>query len=320
MRHDGLRVGPAFALGRRGLAHTENDEPAGASNSHATAGRAQAAIHVDLDGARHIYRAHGWPYDSGDDRLFESGLRGALDFLAGAECPATFFAIAEDLDDFRKRALLEGVVDAGHEIASHSVTHRRLTGLDRETKRHEIAESRRRLASALRVAVRGFRAPGFGIDHECLELIQEAGYEYDSSMWDVRHANGRLPGPFQPLPGEPLVEMPVPAAGPFGWPFHPSYSLAVGDWYFRAGLRAFRRRQTPMVLLFHLTDFSDPLPRAHARGFPQRLFTLSTLSAEGKRARCRAMLDLVRRHFVLATTSDLLEAARAVPSRVASRN
>ena len=38
-------------------------------------------VHVDLDGARHIFRAHGWAYPWPDDPLFESGMAQLLDFF-----------------------------------------------------------------------------------------------------------------------------------------------------------------------------------------------------------------------------------------------
>jgi peptidoglycan/xylan/chitin deacetylase (PgdA/CDA1 family) len=260
-----------------------------------------AAVHLDLDGARHIYRAHGWRYDPADDPLFESGLRGALSVFADRNVQATLFVVAEDLSDARKRSLLGAAASAGHEIASHSLSHRTLTALTGTGKRREIVESRRRLASELGTEVRGFRAPRFRIDRECLELVSEAGYTYDSSLLASS-------GPHRPLPGTPLYELPVPAAGPFAFPFHPSYSLVLGQWYFRAGLTDFRRRRSPMVLLFHLTDFAEPLPHGRMRGWRQRLYTLSHLSAAYKRARCSSMLDLVRRHFTIASTAQLLAA------------
>jgi len=267
-------------------------------------GRHLAAVHLDLDGARHIYRAHGWRYDPSDDPLFESGLRGALDLFAQANVAATLFVVAEDVFDAKKRALLEEAVKSGHEIASHSFSHGRLTRLDAAGKRREITESLRCLKSELATDVRGFRAPGFHIDRECLELINEAGYAYDSSMLAEPKRHPALP--HRPLAGRPLYELPLPSAGPFSFPFHPSYSLVLGNWYFRAGLTDYRRQRTPLVLLFHLTDFADPLPSGRLRGVRQRLFTLSHLSAETKRARCLAMLNLVRRHYTIVSTADML--------------
>jgi peptidoglycan/xylan/chitin deacetylase (PgdA/CDA1 family) len=264
-----------------------------------------AVVHVDLDGAGHIYRAHGWRYDEGDDPLFESGLRGALDLFARAQIPATLFVIAEDAAHPRKRALIQEAIDAGHEIASHSLTHRRLTVLTRAEKWREISESRSVLADTFGVPVRGFRAPGFHRDSESLELIGEAGYAYDSSELAGTHRQPRAP--YHPLSGRPLVELPVPSMSPLSLPFHPSYSLVLGQWYFRAGLAASRRRPAPFVLLFHLTDFADPLPSTRVRAWQQRLFTLSHATAQDKRARSAAMLGWVKQSFTVRPTTPLVD-------------
>ena len=59
----------------------------------------------------------------------------------------------------------------------------------------------------------------------------------------------------------------------------------------------------PLVLLFHLTDFAEPLPGVTGK---RKLFTLSHLSGERKRARCRSMLERVRGHYRVETTEALL--------------
>jgi len=262
---------------------------------------------VDLDGAAHIFRLHGWRYAPSDDPLFESGLRRALDFFENAQVRATLFVIAEDLDNPRKRELIEEAVARGHDIASHTVTHRWLTDLRRADKRREIVESRQRLQTELGVEVRGFRAPGFAVDDEAVEFIEAAGYDYDSSFLARRKPRVALPPE-----GGTLVELPIPMHGVLPLPFHPCYSLMVGTWLFRSGLRRFRRTGAALVLLFHLTDLADPLPADRLPGPMARLYTLSHLSGAHKRQRCQDMLDLVRRDYELVDTPQLLtwESAR----------
>jgi peptidoglycan/xylan/chitin deacetylase (PgdA/CDA1 family) len=273
------------------------------TNAPRTAPLAPAVIHLDLDGARHIFQAHGWNYPDKADQLFETGLRGALEAFADAGIVATLFVIAEDARDPVKAAIIRDAAAAGHELASHSVTHGRLTRMGREAKRREIVDSRRMLADAFGVAIDGFRAPGFHRDAECLELIADAGYAYDSS--ELKDDSDRHP--YRPVPDRPLWELPLPALPPFSWPFHPSYSLVAGQWYFRTGIADHCRRRAPLVLLFHLTDFAEPLARERARSWSQRLFTLSYRSAARKRAECRAMLEAVRRRFEMTTTTRMLE-------------
>ena len=278
------------------------------------AGQPPAVVHVDLDGARQIYRVHGLAVPDGPDPLFETGLRQALAFLAEHEVRATLFVIGEDLDDLRKRPLLEEAVRAGHEIGSHTFTHRWLPTLSREEKTREIVESRQAIAEALSVPVDGFRAPGFRMDAESVDLVMRAGYRYDSSRFGPRWT--QLDGP-----AGGVAELAIPRPAPLPTPFHPSYSLLLGGWYFRLGL-ARHGAGGPMVLLFHLTDFADPLPASWRSGLTGRIFTLSFLSAETKRRRCAAMLRRVRTQFRLASTREALRSAwgpaTPAPARVTS--
>jgi peptidoglycan/xylan/chitin deacetylase (PgdA/CDA1 family) len=275
--------------------------------------RPPAVMHVDLDGARAIYAVHGWPAGFDGDPLFETGLRNALDFFERHEITATLFVIAQDLDDPAKRALIDEAVGRGHEIGSHSTTHRRLTELSPDERRTEIAGSRRLLQGALGVPVRGFRAPEFDLDADCLRLVEEAGYAFDASLFPnaafERRMGGRRPavGPHRPHADGPLVELTMPSHAPLPFPFHPSYSLVLGRWYFRLGLGRYRRTGAPLVLLFHLTDFADPVPDRFLLGWRSRLFTLSHLGAAAKRERCARMLELVARHYELMSTAALLD-------------
>ena len=272
-----------------------------------------ATVHVDLDGAQDIFEGHGWGYSHRDDPIFESGLRNFLDFFAENRVRATLFVIARSLHDPRKRALIESAVTQGHEIASHSLTHSYLTHIDPDSKRREIAESRRLLESELGVKVKGFRAPGYRIDHESLEILADSGYEYDSSAFPtakyataLKTTIATLRAPHYPLAARPFVEWSMPDHHPFPLPFNPSYSLLLGGWLFRSGVERFRRSGRPLALLFHLIDLADPLPPDRLQGVSSKVFTLSTLSAAAKRKRCQVMLDQVRNDYRIMTTSEAI--------------
>lgn len=275
-----------------------------------------AVIHVDLDGAREIFAGHGWTYPSqGVDPVFSSGMRRLLEFLRQHRVRATLFVVAHALKDSAQRALLEEAVADGHEIASHSLTHQYLTQIEPDAKRREIAESRVLLERALGVSVQGFRAPGYRIDRDSLELLGASGYLWDSSAFPTRrHASAlacttqALRRPHRPLGTHPLIEWSLPDYRPLPLPFQPSYSLLLGDWLFRAGIDRHRRLGQPLTLLFHLIDFADPLPTAMRRGLARRIFTLSTISGEDKAARCSAMLAAVRMHYRLTTTAEAITA------------
>lgn len=280
-----------------------------------------AVIHVDLDGAADIYKSHGWDYPYADDPLFETGVQNILALFERNAIRASFFVIANSLDHPRKRELIQQAMRHGHEIASHSLTHTNLLHLKTEQKRHEIAGSREKIEAILSVPVRGFRAPGYQIDRECVELLAESGYRYDASVFPTGAYARRLECPVEtlsvphrPLHGKPLWELPLLDHRPSPFPFNPSYSLLFGARYFRWGLERFRRRGIPLVFLFHLTDVADPMPPERLNGWRSRILTLSNLSQEKKLSGCRRMLNLVSQRFRITTTRALIdECSNLVP-------
>ena len=272
-----------------------------------------AVVHVDLDGAVHIFENHGLPYEYDDDPIFETGLTNLLAFFDRNEVKATLFVIAADLENPRKRELLVEATRRGHEIASHSVTHRRLARLTREEKRVEIAESRARLESELATTVLGFRAPSYDVDRDCIDLLDEYGYRYDSSTFSTPDFARRLQlpamaaGPHYPFVDRAIVELPLPDYKPAPFPFHPCYSLILGKRYFRSRMARFRKGGLPFVMLFHLTDLADPLPRDRLSGWRLKLMTLSHLPASTKIARCQEMLDFAKERYRFIDTRSLLD-------------
>ena len=279
-----------------------------------TGPRPKAAIHVDLDGVTEVYGTHGWGWSRADDPVFESGMQALLDYLDEENVRATLFVIGTSVGNPRKRGLLEEAVRRGHELASHTMRHRNLLGLSREEKRRELEESRAVIAAELGVEVHGFRAPGYQVDRETVELLDELGYRYDSSAFPTatfaqRLGTGenRLETPGRPYDGLALCELPLPDHRPSPVPINPSYAHLLGVPYFRWGMRRMARSQRPTVLLFHLIDLAAPLARADLRGVRSRIFTLSTLSQERKLSRCRMMMRSLREVFEVVTTGRLLE-------------
>lgn len=276
-----------------------------------------AVVHIDLDGASDIHRGYGWTYPYRDDPLFESGMRNFLQLCDEEGVRATLFVIASSMEDPSKRRWLDEAVRRGHEIASHTMTHGYLPRLDAATKRREIEESRWLLEDGLGVRVAGFRAPGYRIDRDSIELLAECGYLYDASAFPLpetarlmRTSVQNLRTMHRPVDGSGLVEWPMPDYRPLPFPFNPSYSLLLGQGYFKWGVDRFRRTRKPLALLFHLVDVADPLPEDRLRGLQglrSRVFTLSIRQARHKIERCRRMLSYVRANFSLTTTQAVID-------------
>ena len=142
------------------------------------------------------------------------------------------------------------------------------------------------------------------MDTESLSLLAESGYRYDSSFFPGERVSQQL---HLPLSGKDLLELSMPSCAPLPFPFHPCFSLVLGMTYYRVALRRFRSRTAPLVFLFHLTDFADPLPQTLLQGWGSKFYTLSHLEGTVKRGRCRRMLDEMRESFRIVTTQELLE-------------
>ena len=116
----------------------------------------------------------------------EKNVESILEFLGELKIRATFFTLGSIAR--RQPRIIREIATAGHELASHSLEHRRLYCLPRAVAKEYIAASRKILEDTAGIQVRGFRAPEFSIlanSLDILDLIQEAGYQYDSSIYPI---------------------------------------------------------------------------------------------------------------------------------------
>lgn len=88
---------------------------------------------------------------------------------------------------------VRALADAGHEIASHSLTHPVLTRLEDEGLRRELLGSRERLEAWLGRPVRGFAYPNGDHDARTVEAARSAGYGYACTARPRRHRRGGDP-------------------------------------------------------------------------------------------------------------------------------
>lgn len=115
-----------------------------------------------------------------------------LRFLEDRGLRATFFVVSDLLDV--SEDIVAGIGER-HEVASHGMSHRLLSGLSREQRMAELRQSRERLAEVAG-PVEGFRAPFFSRRPDLSHLLRGAGYRYDASLGSVYPGphNGRLHG------------------------------------------------------------------------------------------------------------------------------
>ncbi|MFA5866175.1 MAG: XrtA system polysaccharide deacetylase [Phycisphaerae bacterium] len=117
-----------------------------------------------------------------------------LELLDRYKASATFFVlgwIARHEPDLIRR-----IIAAGHEIASHGMTHRMINRMTPQEFRAELTESRKILEDLSGQSIRGFRAPTFSITRQsawALDILAETGFSYDSSIFPIRHDRYGIP-------------------------------------------------------------------------------------------------------------------------------
>jgi polysaccharide deacetylase family protein (PEP-CTERM system associated) len=118
-----------------------------------------------------------------------------LELFARAEIKATFFVlgwVAEHFPDLIRR-----IHGGGHELASHSYGHGLVYDGTADVFREDLRRARAAIESAAGVRVTGYRAPSFSIIERslwALDVLASEGYEYDSSIYPIRHDRYGIPG------------------------------------------------------------------------------------------------------------------------------
>lgn len=130
------------------------------------------------------------------------GIERVLDLLEKYDLHATFYVEGWNA---AKYADLAREIDArGHEVAAHGWMHERWSELDPQTERDLIQRTTETLSEVIGRPPRGWRSPAGLTTTSTLQLLDEAGYRYDSSMGDddVPYGLETRPG------GAEIIELP----------------------------------------------------------------------------------------------------------------
>jgi polysaccharide deacetylase family protein (PEP-CTERM system associated) len=207
-----------------------------------------------------------------------------MEILEARKARATFFVlgwVAEKCPD-----LVRAIAAAGHEVASHGYGHEHVYSLRPSEFRSDVLRSKRYLEDLTGTVVRGYRAPCFSITEWAIPILQDAGFDYDSSVVPtVSHDRyGRLNGM---QAGRPIVSLREGfyeagiscirvGMGKRGIPWG-------GGGYFRlvpyalwlAGVHTILRSGAPYIFYIHPWEIDPGQPRVagidFANGFRQRV-------------------------------------------------
>ncbi len=183
---------------------------------------------------------------------------------------ATFFTLGWIAK--RYPSMVRRIVENGHELASHGCDHDRVTELGSDEFYKDIADSKKILEDISGFPVIGYRAPSFSINKQnywALNLLEEAGYLYSSSIYPVHHDHYGIPDAprfaFYPNPTGKLLEVPITTVNLLGrnipvggggsfrlWPY------TVSRWFIQ---RVNEKDQRSAVFYFHPWEIDPDQPR-----------------------------------------------------------
>lgn len=150
----------------------------------------------------------------GLDCRVERNTDAVLALFDEAKIKATFFTLGWMAE--RYPAMMQRIVAAGHEVASHGYDHARVFTMTPDQFRKDLKHSRKILEDTSGQAVTGYRAPSFSIDQRtpwAHEILAEQGYRYSSSVAPIHHDHyGWADSPrfaWKPVAGSDLIELPV---------------------------------------------------------------------------------------------------------------
>ena len=142
---------------------------------------------------------------------------------------ATYFLLGKTIEDHPK--FIDEIIKEGHEIGCHTYSHPFLFNITPDKFREELYKCKQ-LIKQFGITYTGFRAPYFSIDQRslwALDIIREAGFVYDSSIFPGDAKRTGIPG-FNPKIHElsnGLTEFPMSTIKVAGQDF------GVGGGYFR---------------------------------------------------------------------------------------
>ena len=297
------------------------------TDAAASAERRVNAFTVDVEDYYHVAAlAPAIPRESWDqhESRVEANTERLLALLAEHGVRGTFFVLGWVAERFP--GLVRRIAEAGHEIACHGFSHQLIYRQSQAEFREETRRAKGLLEDATGNAVAGYRAASFSITREslwALDVLIDLGFEYDSSIFPIRHDRYGIPG----AAAEPgrvvapsqrsLVEFPMAAATFCGLQVPVSgggYFRILPYWVTRAGLRQINDRAgRPFTFYLHPWEVDPDQPRIKVGWFSRfRHYTNLEL--------CEARLRRLLGEFSFASMREVLQLSgllAAAPPRAA---
>ncbi len=246
---------------------------------------------------------------SGHALRVENNTHRLLDLFDQHQVRCTFFVLGWVAE--RTPSLIAEIHKRGHEVACHGYSHQLVYNQTPELFREETLRAKNILEDTISQPVRGYRAASYSITRRsmwALDILAEAGFDYDSSIFPVRHDRYGIPdSPEFPHrlttpAGHQLIEFPLSTAKIFGYKLPIAgggYFRLYPYWLSRSGLRQINKRQQPFIFYLHPWEIDPEQPRIEA-GWLSRFRHYNNLH------KCESRLTQLVSEFRFTTVADVL--------------
>ena len=224
----------------------------------------------------------------------EANTNRILDIFAERQVKSTFFMLGWVAE--RYPALVRRLVAEGHELASHGYSHVRVTEQTPDEFREDVIRNKKLLEDLGGVAVAGYRAASYSIGAKnlwALDVLQETGHRYSSSIYPIRHDLYGMPSaprfPFFPNGEGGLLEVPVTTVKLFnqklpcgGGGYFRLLPYSLSRWAMR---RVNAQDHKPCVFYFHPWEIDPDQPQQKGIGLKTRVRHYLNLASTEDRLR-----------------------------------
>jgi polysaccharide deacetylase family protein (PEP-CTERM system associated) len=228
--------------------------------------------YYQVTGFESVIRRVDW---DGYESRVEGNTNRLLDLLDTYHTKATFFVLGWVAE--RHPQLVRAIHTRGHEVASHGYAHQRIYTQTPAQFRQETQRSLKLLEDIIGEPIHGYRAASYSITRDslwALDILEEEGFTYDSSIFPIHHDRYGIPGyprfchVLDDHSGRRLIEFPISTVRLAGVNFP-----IAGGGYFRLfpyalvswGLRAINRlERQPALIYLHPWEIDPDQPRIQA--------------------------------------------------------
>ncbi len=167
-------------------------------------------FHVDVDSPAVLAKFYGIDnlhYDESKlEAFYKATFERSNNFFREMGLKATYFCVGNELTNKHNASIIKQTSESGHGIANHTYNHPfGLCELSHEKINQEIELCDKTLLNITGKKPIGFRTPGYAVNTQILNTLEQLGYKYDSSAgWPLMHAAIKTTALLKPITGNKM--------------------------------------------------------------------------------------------------------------------